>query len=227
VHYQSQHRAEYEAALDRLRATGRTYACDCTRARLRTLRHVAGDEPRYDGRCRHRDLPGERHALRMHVDAPYLDFDDGGLGPQACALQSAVGDFVLRRRDGIPGYQLACAVDEQIMGITEVVRGADLLASTFRQLHILDALGWQRPAYRHLPVLVDRQGCKLSKQNHAPPIAQHCAGRNLFKCLQWLGQQPPAELLAAPASALTAWALAHWQPGRIPRTPCIEVEQTP
>jgi glutamyl-Q tRNA(Asp) synthetase len=227
IYLQSQHLSEYAAALDRLRLAGRVYACDCTRARLRAIADGADDEPLYDGHCRQRKLDWTDCALRMRVDARELRFDDAGLGPQRCLFENGVGDFVLRRRDGVTGYQLACAVDEQLMGITEVVRGADLLGSTFRQLQVIDALDWPRPAYRHLPVLVDKRGQKLSKQNHAPPIMEDAAAQNLWHCLRWLGQKPPTELLRAPAHELTAWALAHWDPERLALAACIEVEQYP
>ncbi len=225
--YQSSHLNDYEAALDQLLAAARIYACDCTRARLRLLRSVKDDEPIYDGHCRARHLPFAGHALRMHVGAHRTCFEDGIQGPQACHPERDLGDFVLRRRDGVPGYQLACAVDEQAQRITEVVRGADLLGSTFRQLQVIDALAYARPAYRHLPVLLDALGRKLSKQNHAAPLTADTAGSNLWQCLQWLGQSPPTTLQHAPATELIAWGLAHWQMQRLPRTPCIKVEQTP
>lgn len=227
VYFQSQHRSDYTAALDHLREQGRVYACDCSRARLRKLVSAADEEPLYDGHCRRRNLGGSHCALRMRVDPRELRFNDGGFGPRQCHFENGVGDFVLCRRDGIPGYQLACAVDEHLMGITDVVRGADLLGSTFRQLQVLAALDWPRPAYRHLPVLVDRRGRKLSKQNHAAPITDDAAGENLWQCLQWLGQRPPTALRAAPAPELIAWALANWHPERIGSVECIEVEQYP
>jgi glutamyl-Q tRNA(Asp) synthetase len=225
--YQSRHVDEYAAALERLQSTDQVYACNCTRARLRLLTRTADEEPVYDGHCRGLQLPHARHALRLRVGAREVSFDDGIQGPQRCQLQTDVGDFVLRRRDGVHGYQLACAVDEHAQRITQVVRGADLLGSTFRQLHVLDTLGFARPAYRHLPVLTDRRGSKLSKQNHATPISAHAAGESLWQCLAWLGQAPPQALRRAPAQELIAWALPHWRPDRLPHATCIKVEQYP
>lgn len=211
--YQSRHLDQYEAALARLVDQGQVFPCTCNRARLAQSSRPGPDGPVYDGHCRSRTLPcAERHALRLRVPARDCSFVDGWRGVQTRALESEVGDFTLRRSDGVIGYQLACAVDEIEQGITEVVRGADLLGSTFRQRLVMEALGWMPPRYRHSPVLLDAQGLKLSKQNHAPPIAATNASRNLETCLAHLGLPPPATLGAAPPRELMGWALDHWPP---------------
>lgn len=222
--YQSRHLGDYEAALNRLRADGRTYACRCTRARLAADSHAGPDAPVYNGACRSLYLSEAGNALRLHTGHGCIGFRDTWQGEQSRDLANEVGDFVLRRRDAVPGYQLACTVDEHAQHITEVVRGADLLGSTFRQLRLMDLLGYRRPAYRHLPVLVDAVGRKLSKQNHAAPLSVDAASENLWSCLNWLAQDPPAALRAAPASELLAWGTAHWRPERVPAGMCIEVE---
>lgn len=225
--YQSEHLEAYMAALECLRVEGRLYACDCSRTQLRE-RGQPGREGRvYDGRCRQRQRALAAHAWRLRVDPQERSFEDGWQGRQHCRMDVEIGDFAVRRRDGTIAYQLACAVDEHAQAITDVVRGADLLASTFMQLQVSSALGFNAPAYRHLPVLVTEDGRKLSKQNHAPPIEIQAAASNLCRCLQWLGQAPPDRLHTASVAEVLGWALAHWQADRVPRTTCIKVERAP
>lgn len=223
--YQSRHVGDYDAALNRLRAGDRTYACRCTRARLAADSRAGPDGPVYSGACRSLRLDVAGNALRLSAGQGRIGFHDAWQGEQSRDLASEVGDFVLQRRDGVAGYQLACAVDEHMQGISEVVRGADLLGSTFRQIHVMDLLGYPRPAYRHLPVLIGADGRKLSKQNHAAPLSPAAAGNNLWLCLCWLAQDPPSALRAAPPGELLEWGLAHWNPDRITPGPCIKVEQ--
>lgn len=212
--YQSAHLAEYRAALEQLRASGQVYGCACTRAELTRDSLPGPDGPVYPGTCRSRD-PGSRPlAFRLRVPAVLCCLDDAWQGLRCRELESEVGDFVLRRSDGVPGYQLASVVDEAAQGITEVVRGADLLGSSIRQLYLHQALGLPAPDYRHLPLLVNRDGLKLSKQNHAPAIETHRAGANLLRCLALLQQQPPDDLQTASPPTILHWAVANWQPAR-------------
>jgi glutamyl-Q tRNA(Asp) synthetase len=223
--YQSQHIDSYLAALARLDARGAIYGCDCSRAQLRDRCRSGSEGPVYDGHCRHRRLDLAGNAWRLLADGPALSFDDGRLGRQRCDITGEIGDFVVRRRDGTPAYQLACVVDEQAQGITEVVRGADLLASTFMQLQLARSLGIETPAYRHLPVVMSGDGRKLSKQNHAPSIDEQPAAQNLWQCLGWLGHTPPVALQTAAIDELLGWALCEWQPERLPTHASIEVER--
>ncbi len=222
--YQSRHLDEYADALERLRRLGGVYACRCTRQQLAVTARPGPDGPVYPGTCRIRALPEPGHALRLRVGDGEIAFVDGWQGEQTRCLDRDVGDFVVLRRDGVPGYQLACAIDEHAQGITEVVRGADLLGSTFQQLVIMDALQLRRPAYRHLPVLAGIDGRKLSKQNRAQPLVSSTAGENLWRCLDWLGQSPPSALRAAPAAELLRWGLAHWEASRVPAQTRITVD---
>lgn len=216
--YQSRHVNEYEDALAQLLRDGEVYPCTCTRARLLREARPGPDGPVYDGHCRARHLPcPQRHALRFRVAAGVAGFEDGWRGRQQRELDREVGDFVLRRSDGTIGYQLACAVDELEQGITEVVRGSDLLGSTFCQRLVMEALGATPPSYRHGPLLLGANGLKLSKQNHAAPIAAAQASANLQRCLEHLGLAPPAELQAAPPRELLAWALERWPPAALLR----------
>lgn len=214
--YQHEHQSEYQAALERLIARGEVYPCTCTRARLEQASRSGPDGPVYDGHCRRRSLPcHERHALRLRVPDEVLALQDGWQGPQQRNLALEVGDFTLRRSDGCFGYQLACAVDERAQGITEVVRGADLLGSTFRQCLLMLHLGWPLPSYRHGPVLLDPRGRKLSKQNHAAPLQAATAGENLLTCLAHLGQEPPPALRGETPMVVLEWARQHWRPERL------------
>ena len=219
---QTEHLDEYEAALQRLHDRGNVYACRCTRAALRTSAASGPDGPVYPGTCR--ALGHAQGAARMRIGRDSLCFDDGWQGRQCRDPEREIGDFVVRRADGVIGYQLACAVDERAQRITEVVRGADLLGSTFQQRWVLERLGWPAPAYRHLPILLGPDGRKLSKQNHAAPIDGRRAASNLMTCLESLGQAPPAELRRAGPARILEWAVSNWHAAKVPRT--AQIAQT-
>lgn len=217
VRYQTEHLDEYQAALAALGDRGLVYACSCTRAELE--RHAEGpDGPVYAGTCRAGAVPGRRSSLRLRLADETLCIEDGWQNRQCRRLRSEVGDFVLKRSDGQIAYQLACAVDERAQGISEVVRGCDLLGSSFRQVYVQKLLGWQSPAYRHLPVLLDGRGRKLSKQNHARPLESDEAPKNLYACLRLLNQAPPADLQSASCAVILRWGIAHWNAAKVPRT---------
>lgn len=174
-YFQSQRTALYEAALERLREMGRVYPCFCTRAQL----HAASAPHRedgltvYPGTCRdltpeeiaRREASGRRGALRLRVPEETVTFTDGHLGELTEYLPTDCGDFLLRRSDGLFAYQLAVVVDDAAMGITEVVRGADLLSSTPRQLLLYELLGWEAPEFFHFPLLLSPDGRRLSKRD--------------------------------------------------------------
>lgn len=221
-HYQTQHLQEYRDALNTLSRQQRLYPCTCTRAELALTSIEGPDGPVYAGTCRGKAIGPGKHSLRLRVADEQLDFEDLLLGHQTRHLPREIGDFVVQRSDGILGYQLACAVDEASQGITEVIRGSDLLDSTFRQLHIQDLLELPHARYGHLPLLVWPNGKKLSKQNHADPIDASNASRNLQQCLVALGQTPPAALAGAPPNELLAWATKHWQITEIPRIAALQ-----
>lgn len=216
VRYQSAHGAEYRAALAVLQARGLLYHCACTRARLKASSLRGPDGAVYAGTCRARAL--SRGSLRLRVGTGQRCLDDGWQGRQCRDLAREVGDVVLRRSDGQIAYPLACVVDERAQGITEVVRGADLLGSTFQQRSIQDLLGHPPPSYRHLPVIVDARGRKLSKQNHALAVDESRAGANLWLALDLLAQSPPPELRGAAADVLLRWAVVHWRAEAVPRS---------
>jgi glutamyl-Q tRNA(Asp) synthetase len=148
-----------------------------------------------------------------------VSFDDSIQGPVASNLASEAGDFIVQRADGLFAYQLAVVVDDAAAGISHVVRGADLLASTARQIFLQRCLGVPTPAYAHLPVAVNAAGEKLSKQTRAAPVDSSRPGPALFAALEFLGQNPPPEMLGASVQELWAWAMANWQPARVPAGP--------
>lgn len=221
--YQSRQRDCYHDALTQLEKAGRVYRCTCTRARIRREQRQAIDGPIYSGRCRNLDQSASRHALRLRAPEGTLTLDDRGQGRLTRDISRDVGDCVLQRADGVIAYHLACAVDEPRLGITEVVRGGDLIGPTFCQRLVLDALSQPAPAYHHLPVLLDQSGNKLSKQNHAAPIDDAKATANLYGALCQLGQSPPVELIGARVERLLDWALTHWDVAQIPATPTLRV----
>jgi glutamyl-Q tRNA(Asp) synthetase len=214
VRYQARHVEEYRDALAELERAGRLYACTCSRALLKDICLPGPDGPVYPNRCREAARQG-RASRRVKLEDAPLCFDDGWQGRQCRQLVRDIGDFIVRRADGQIAYQLACAVDEPAQQITEVVRGADLLGSTFCQHWIQRALGFAPPLYRHLPVLMDAQGRKLSKQNHARPVDGNGAADNLRRCLQLL-DQPASE--GGRCDEILAAAVARWDAARIPRT---------
>ena len=212
--YQSQHIAEYREALERLERDGRLYACTCSRAVLKESCRPGPDDPVYPGTCREAGRGG-RASRRVRLEDGTLCFDDAGQLRQCRRLADEVGDFVVRRADGQYAYQLACAVDESAQAISDVVRGADLLGSTFRQLWLMCALGLPAPRYRHLPVVVSADGRKLSKQNRAPPVTPRTAAANLRRCLRLL-HQPDVE--AGASAEILRVAAAQWDAARVSRS---------
>ncbi len=214
VLYQSRRTEAYRAALADLERDGRLYACTCSRSDL------APYGGRYPGFCRSRSVHARgSHALRVRTEGEPITFTDAIQGLQEQDLEREVGDFVLRRRDGLFAYQLAVVVDDAFQGITEVVRGSDLLDSTGRQIHLQRLLGLPTPSYAHLPVVVNGAGEKLSKQTHAPPLDLKEPRPALLGALRFLGQAPPREVAEGTAAEILGWAIRHWSLERVPSTP--------
>jgi len=213
---QSRHVAEYETAFEGLHDLGLLYPCSCTRVQLARNSLPGIDGAVYAGTCRDHAALGERVAWRLRAGDGELQMSDAWQGQLGRSLRHDIGDFVVRRADGHIGYQLACVVDEAVQGISEVVRGADLIGSSFRQMRLQALLGLPTPAYRHLPLLLDGEGRKLSKQNHAQPVTSTGAGDNLHYCLQLLGQAPPPMLRGAAAAEVMQWGQVHWNAQTIP-----------
>jgi glutamyl-Q tRNA(Asp) synthetase len=206
--------ARYEAALEDLRRGGLAYRCRCSRREIADSGVHGIDGIVYPGTCRHAAIPADAAAAtRFIARGDEIAFVDRVQGRVSQRLAEDVGDFVVHRRDGLFAYQLAVVVDDADLGATDVVRGADLLDSTPRQIALQRALGFATPRYLHFPVAT-RGGEKLSKQTLAPAIDATRGTHALLAALAFLGQQAPEPL--APA-ALLGDAVARWDPARIPR----------
>ncbi len=216
---QSERFDAYADAIARLERAGALRDCRCSRSALARLpENIArpsgtGEELFHPVDCLPLEpTPALGSALRLRVPAGAVAFDDRSLGPQSVDVAATGGDFVLRRRDGLYAYQLAVVVDDAAQGITDVVRGCDLLGSTARQVLLQRALGLPAVRYLHLPLAVDDRGLKLSKSGNAPGVG-HGDGlaRHLVSVLDFLGQSPPVELARMPLDQVWDWALGHWR----------------
>lgn len=208
VLYQSRQSPWHHGLVQRLVAEGHAYACGCSRRQLAAApRGPLGTI--YPGTCRGGSR-AKRTAIRVRTDDVPIAFDDGLQGPRSTALESESGDFVIRRRDGLIAYQLAVAADDAAQGITEVVRGVDLLDSTPRQIHLQRLLGFTTPAYAHFPVVVNARGDKLGKSTGAPAVPLDDPRPLLLRVLQSLGQPVPAGLADAGLDSIWTWAVEHW-----------------
>ncbi len=218
--WQSRRQAAYDEALDRLRRDGWAYGCDCTRREISAAatREAVDGGLVYPGTCRAKPArSGAPRAWRLLTLPEDSACDDRLQGRLAQCLEREVGDFVLRRSDGLYAYQLAVVVDDAFQGVTDVVRGADLIESTPRQIWLQTCLGLPTPRYAHLPVAVNAAGEKLSKQTRAPALEVRRAPSELVRALNFLGQTPPPELAAATVAEVWKWALAHWDFAAVPR----------
>ena len=214
VLYQSQRLTRYQEALETLLQSGWAYPCSCTR------REIAALSPQriYAGLCRKGVLrPDRPQTIRVRTHTRQIGFRDKIQGDFTQVLTTDVGDFVIRRADGIYAYQLAVVVDDAAQGITHIVRGSDLLDSTPRQIHLQQLLKYPIPNYMHLPIALDSKGYKLSKQTGATALSLQQPGQSLYAVLALLGQTPPAELARWHPEAIWHWAIAHWQSHAIPQ----------
>lgn len=218
VTYQSRRLELYANTLDRLAAQGLIYPCTCSRRDLGSLAAIGASGPIYPGTCRHQPYPPTRPAaLRLRTDGRTIRCTDLVQGKFEQDVAAAVGDFVLRRADGLFAYQLAVVVDDGAQGITDVVRGSDLLDSTPRQIYLQQQLGLSTPRYAHIPIALNALDQKLSKQTFARPLDSEHPAPLLLAALDFLGQQPPPDLVGAPLTDIWPWAIGHWQRERIPR----------
>ena len=208
---QSERQAAYAAVIERLLQQGLAYACDCSRKQLE------GHHGIYPGTCRNRQLPPDDAAIRLRVPELDYHFCDRVQGKYRQHLGREVGDFVIRRRDGLYAYQLAVVLDDAWQGITDIVRGADLLDSTPRQLYLQELLGLPQPRYLHVPLIIQPDGHKLGKSYRSPPLPADQAPALLVRALRALGQQPPEALVACSTDEVLGWAISHWDALRIPR----------
>lgn len=186
VEYQSQRQAHYDAAMDVLSEQELIYPCYCSRKFLIATAERGEFGMIYPGHCRDGAEATKAPAIRVRTHNQGIYFQDIACGEVCQSLESELGDFIIKRSDGYIAYQLAVVVDDHLQGITEVVRGADLLGNTPRQIHLQQLLGYATPDYFHLPLLTNDQGQKLSKQTHAPGLEQGKEVANLEKVLKFL-----------------------------------------
>ncbi len=207
IEYQSARSAHYLHALESLRALGYLFECSCSRRDLET-------DGGYPGTCRNGPRRRGPTALRFRVADVSMAVEDRLQGRRHFSLRER-GDVIVRRRDGAVAYQLAVVVDDALQGVTDVVRGADLLDSTPWQIALQQALNLPTPRYAHLPLVVEPDGKKLAKSRRSVAIDACATGPQLCEALRLLQQEPPAELQSEPAASILQWAAANWRPARL------------
>lgn len=218
VVYQSERHGAYEAALNMLQGRRLTYRCVCSRKEIVDSSVIGIEGPIYPGTCRsRRPYYGHSGAWRVWTGNKLIDFEDALQGWCAQRLESDIGDFVVRRADSVFAYQLAVVVDDAEQEITHVVRGADLLNSTPRQIHLQQLLSYPTPSYMHLPIATNALGEKLSKQTCAVPLDISDPVLLLIRALRFLGQAPPLEIREGNLASFWVWATQNWNRRAIPK----------
>lgn len=219
--------AAYQSALNRLHHEGLIFGCACTRKEIGDSTLGSDGSPVYPGTCRHGLPTGkEARAWRLRVGDRVINFADAVQGEIRQDLGAEVGDFVLLRADGLFAYQLAVVLDDAEQGITHVVRGADLLDSTPRQIWLQQCLGVPTPEYAHLPVAVNAAREKLSKQTLAPALDDDNPVAALWQALDFLGQQPPRELCKGSLTELWDWAMRNWSLANVPKQRTLAFQES-
>lgn len=208
--YQNQRLELYKNALDKLKSLNTSFPCTCTRKEI-------ANKP-YPGTCRDGIKSGKTHySIRLKVNDEAVEFTDLLQGNYSQCLETEVGDFVIKRSDGLFAYHLAVVVDDADQQITEIVRGVDLLDSTPRQIYLQKLLKLHTPDYLHLPIAINESGSKISKQTGAKVIDLKNPTIILFHALEFLGQSPPADAKNSDKESLINWAVKNWQPKRLPK----------
>lgn len=218
VLYQSHRDDAYAAALAQLKQQHLIYPCTCTRKEIADSSTSIGIEGLiYPGTCLSQPIkPNAAMAWRIKTPDNIITFHDDIQGQISQNLQHDIGDFILKRADGLFAYQLAVVVDDAEQGITHIVRGADLLNSTPRQIYLQQMMGYSTPQYAHVPVATNAAGEKLSKQTLAQAIDAEDSAYLLFLALQFLGQNPPEYLQSETNQIVWQWAIANWQLHNVP-----------
>ena len=210
--WQSQRSVVYQSALQHLQRLDTVYPCACTRKEIADSALPGIDGQIYPGICR-TGIPAGRaeRAWRVRTGKQPITFNDALQGMISQQLESEIGDFIVKRADGLFAYQLAVVVDDAHQEITHVVRSADLLVSTPRQIHLQQLLGLPTPHYLHLPVAINARGEKLSKQALSKPVDRTNPARLLVQALAFLRQNPPGELSGQDVTAILKWAVENWK----------------
>ena len=218
VLFQSRRLGAYRELVDRLRQVGLAYDCACSRSDVEKTNALLGRPGSrvYPGTCRRGTARSDPPPLvRLRTAPETVEFTDRLQGRFAQSIETDVGDFVLLRRDGYAAYQLAVVADDHAQGVTDVVRGTDLLDSTPRQIYLQRLLGYPSPDYMHLPVIATPSGEKLSKQTGATALPNDRKGEIAWQVLDCLGQAPPPPLRGAAPAELWHWAIPRWRPERL------------
>lgn len=215
--YQSERTEHYEQALAHLCHRGLAYPCTCSRKEIADSSTQLGIEGAiYPGTClQHPIKPDTPAAWRLKTPAINIGFADRIVGWQQHAMARDIGDFVIKRADGLFSYQLAVVVDDALQCVTHVVRGADLLQSTTRQIYLQHCLGYATPAYAHIPLVLNDQGQKLSKQTLATALPLDNILATLVAAFNFLPYLPQPVPTFSNLPALWQWAMAHWQLGQL------------
>ena len=222
VFYQSQQIEKYRDAIATLDRKALLYACTCSRKDLNQIAASSSNAQIYPGYCRDRKQNlSASHAIRIRTNGASIGFSDNIQGYFKQNLENEVGDFILLRRDGVFAYQLAVVIDDASQRITRIVRGIDLIESTPRQIYLRSLLGLPEPEYCHVPLVVNRHGIKLSKQNGARAVRQAELSRVIFEALSRLRQIPPLELQNAPPKDLLRWGIENWNLGNLAGTQTV------
>lgn len=223
VIYQSRRTAAYRAALGTLIRARSAYYCNCSRKQVEADGQPGAFGMIYSGACRDRKWArGHGRSLRVVTHDQPIRFEDENFGSYRQCVESEIGDFIICRADGYIAYHLAVVIDDAEQGVTQVVRGADLLDTTPRHIYLQQLLRLPTPGYLHLPVAINRQGFKLSKQTRARALPLSDPRPYLVAALKFLNYQPPAEVRAARLDDAWRWAIAHWSSSRLPKARTIE-----
>lgn len=218
VTYQSERIEIYQEVLDQLLNSQHAYPCSCSRKEIAALAQTGELGMIYPGTCRNGPTqPTREHfSYRLRTKNAFIAFDDLRVGRRSQHLRRDLGDFVIKRADGYFAYQLAVVVDDALQGITEIVRGEDLLPNTPRQIYLQIILDYPTPRYLHLPLVTDSQGQKLCKQHHAPALENNKASKNIVTALNFLGHNPPESLQSSQPVVLLDWAIKNWKIQKLP-----------
>lgn len=217
VCYQSNQLDFYQDHLQPLLNAKQLYACQCTRKQIKALGGT------YNNACRDINLPFENQAVRIKQNYPVKTFNDAVQGDVLVSESFATEDYILKRRDGLFAYQLVVVLDDINQDITHIVRGADLLEPTVRQISLFKQFSKNIPNFAHVPLAVAEPGFKLSKQNYAPSIDISKPQLALYDALRFLGQNPPTDLLHLTVTELIHWAITHWDLTEVPKVNEIQL----
>lgn len=215
VLYQRTRHDAYQETIEKWLHRDEAYFCQCTRKQIKDSGRV------YSGACRHRRLCGDHCAIRIHIEEPVFEFTDLKHALIQLDRDMATEDFIIKRRDGLFAYNLAVILDDIYQGVTEIVRGADLIEPTGRQISLYQKLGVTPVKYLHLPLALNAHGNKLSKQNRAPSIDNATPGPAMEAAFSFLGHPIPKGLKGAPVAQLLQWGIENWHLNKLPNETCI------